>query len=72
VQAAVIAELRSTNASPQARVAELEGRVAELEARLRANSSNSSRPPSSDGLGKGPGSAWPTCWPSAEVAGAEA
>ncbi|HTE66074.1 MAG TPA: DUF6444 domain-containing protein, partial [Candidatus Binatia bacterium] len=54
VQAAVIAELRSTNASLQARVAELEGRVAELEARLRANSSNSSRPPSSDGLGKGP------------------
>jgi transposase len=42
---AVIAEL-------EARVVGLVARIAELEARLRADSSNSSRPPSSDGLRK--------------------
>jgi transposase len=35
-------------------VGRLEARVRELEARLAQNSSNSSRPPSSDGLSKGP------------------
>jgi hypothetical protein len=33
-------------------VAELQAQVADLAARLRQNSKNSSRPPSSDGLGK--------------------
>ncbi len=36
----------------QAEVATLRARVVELEAQLRANSRNSSKPPSSDGLGK--------------------
>ena len=38
----------------QDQVRRLEARVAELEARLAQDSSNSSRPPSSDGLGKAP------------------
>ena len=36
----------------QAQVAELQAVVAELTARVKQNSKNSSRPPSSDGLGK--------------------
>jgi transposase len=59
VQAAVIAELRAANATlaavnaEQARlIATLQARVAELERRLGKDSSNSSKPPSSDGLRK--------------------
>jgi transposase/uncharacterized coiled-coil protein SlyX len=59
VQAAVIAELRAANATlaavnaEQARlIAVLQARVAELERRLGKDSSNSSKPPSSDGLRK--------------------
>ncbi len=61
VQAMVIDQLREANASlvaanaEQARlIAALEARVAELERRLGKDSSNSSRPPSQDGLGKPP------------------
>lgn len=61
VQAMVIDQLREANAglvaanAEQARVIEvLQARVAELERRLGKDSSNSSRPPSSDGLGKPP------------------
>jgi transposase len=43
-----IAELRRIVASQQSIIARLEGRVAELEAKLRQNSSNSGKPPSSD------------------------
>jgi transposase len=51
-QAVVIAELRAANAQ-QARVIEsLQARVAELERQLGRHSGNSSKPPSSDGLGK--------------------
>jgi uncharacterized coiled-coil protein SlyX len=52
VQAAIIAELRAVNATQARVIATLEARVAELECRLGKDSSNSSRPPSSDGLGK--------------------
>jgi transposase/uncharacterized coiled-coil protein SlyX len=59
VQAVVIAELRAANATlaavnaEQARlIAALQARVAELERRLGKDSSNSSKPPSSDGLRK--------------------
>jgi transposase len=55
VQAAVIAELRVANAEQARLIATLQARVAELERRLgkdSSNSSNSSKPPSSDGLGK--------------------
>ena len=37
-----------------ARISRLDAQVLELEARLRAKSSNSSKPPSADGLAKGP------------------
>src|SRR5215207_3278482 len=59
VQAAVIVELRAANSVLRAAVSELEAanaglqaRVTELERRLGKDSSNSSKPPSSDGLGK--------------------
>ena len=47
VQAATIERL-------EARIAEQDAEIAELKRRLAANSRNSSRPPSSDGLGKKP------------------
>jgi uncharacterized coiled-coil protein SlyX len=52
VQAAVIAELRAANADQARLVAALQARVGELECRLGKDSSNSSTPPSSDGLRK--------------------
>jgi transposase len=52
VQAVVIAELRAANAGLVAANAALQARVAELERRLGKDSSNSSKPPFSDGLGK--------------------
>jgi transposase/uncharacterized coiled-coil protein SlyX len=52
VQAAVIAELRAVNAEQARLIAALQARVAELERRLGKDSSNSSKPPSSDGLRK--------------------
>jgi transposase len=52
VQAAIIAELRAVNAAQAQAIAALEARVAELERRLGTDSSNSSKPPSSDGLRK--------------------
>src|SRR6266508_1502105 len=54
VQAMVIDQLREANARLVAANAALAARVAELERRLGKDSSNSSRPPSSDGLGKPP------------------
>jgi transposase len=50
----VIDQLREANARLAAANAALQARVAELERRLGKDSSNSSRPPSSDGLGKPP------------------
>jgi transposase len=50
----VIDQLREANASLVAANAALVARVAELERRLGKDSSNSSRPPSQDGLGKPP------------------
>src|SRR4029450_13417677 len=38
----------------ETRISQLDAQVIELQARLRANSSNSSKPPSADGLAKGP------------------
>src|SRR5215218_9119662 len=52
VQAAVIAELRAVNAEQARLVAALQTRVVELERRLGKGSSNSSKPPSSEGLRK--------------------
>jgi transposase len=59
--AATIARLRAEIvardaiiATLEARISQLDAHVVELEARLRANSSNSSKPPSADGLAKGP------------------
>jgi transposase/uncharacterized coiled-coil protein SlyX len=52
VQATVIAELRAANAEQAGLIATLQARVAELERRLGQDSSNSSKPPSSDGLRK--------------------
>jgi transposase len=52
VQAAVIVELRAVNAEQTRLITTLQARVAELERRLGKDSSNSSMPPSSDGLRK--------------------
>jgi transposase len=59
VQTAIVAELRAANAALRAQVtalevanAALEAQVAELERRLGQDSSNSSKPPSQDGLRK--------------------
>jgi len=58
---ALQSELKEMRAAYDLRIAELETenkalkiRVNELETQLRANSRNSSKPPSSDGLGKAP------------------
>ena len=51
---AVIAALRAENALLRAENAVLTGRPGELERRLGLNSSNSGKPPSSDGLNKLP------------------
>jgi transposase len=50
--ASVIAALRAENATLRAENAALMGRLAQLERRLGLNSSNSGKPPSSDGLKK--------------------
>ena len=50
----LIDQLRKAKARLVAANAALEARVAELQRRLGKDSSNSSRPPSSDGLGKPP------------------
>ena len=52
VQAVIIAALQAANMALRAQVAQLAGRVAELERRLGKDSSNSSKPPSQDGLRK--------------------
>src|SRR4249919_1336644 len=49
---AIIAALREQNAAQQALIAQLQERIADLERRLGLNSSNSGKPPSSDGLKK--------------------
>lgn len=52
--AALVVEQAATIKRLERRVVELEGEVADLKRRLAANSRNSSRPPSSDGLSKAP------------------
>jgi transposase len=47
-----LAELEAENAVLREQVSQLQGRVAELEGRLVKDSHNSSKPPSSDGLGR--------------------
>jgi len=49
---AIIAEQRAVNEAQRKEIAALTARVAELERRLGLNSSNSSKPPSSDGLSR--------------------
>src|SRR6516165_10006706 len=49
---AIIAALREQATAQQALIAQLQARIAELERRLSLNSSNSGKPPSSDGLKK--------------------
>src|SRR5271157_4729892 len=48
----VIEEQRAVIEAPRKEIAALKARIAELERRLGLNSSNSSKPPSSDGLKK--------------------
>jgi transposase len=52
VQAVVIVKLRAANAEQAGLITSLQARVAELERRLGKDSSNSSKPPSADGLAK--------------------
>jgi transposase len=51
---ALILSLQAIVASQQVTIVRLEARIVELEARLAADSTKSNRPPSSDGLSKGP------------------
>jgi transposase len=51
---AIIEALKAENALLRKQLAQQEQRIAELERRLGLNSSNSGKPPSSDGLGKKP------------------
>jgi transposase len=51
-QAEEIARLKAHIARQDVRIAEQDARIAELERQLAANSRNSSKPPSSDGVGK--------------------
>jgi transposase len=51
---ALILSLQAIVASQQATIVRLEARIAQLEAMLAADSTKSNRPPSSDGLKKGP------------------
>src|SRR3954468_11492590 len=50
--AALVAAQERTIAEQEARIVEQDARIAELERQLSASSRNSSRPPSTDGLGK--------------------
>lgn len=50
----LIRELECRYQAQAARIEELEAKIEELEARLKKDSSNSSKPPSSDGLAKRP------------------
>ncbi|WAM19388.1 DUF6444 domain-containing protein [Rhodococcus sp. JS3073] len=52
LQAEEIARLKAHIARQDVRIAEQDARIAELERQLAANARNSSKPPSSDGLGK--------------------
>ena len=52
VLAALVVSLRTELAETRAELGQAQERIAELEARLKQNSRNSSRPPSSEGLGK--------------------
>ena len=47
-----IGELQAQVAAQDARIGELQAQVADLAAQVKLNSRNSSKPPSSDGLGK--------------------
>jgi len=51
---AIIEALKAENALLRKHLAQQAQRIAELERRLGLNSSNSGKPPSSDGLGKKP------------------
>ena len=48
----LVVALRAHIVAQDARIAELDGRIADLERQVAATSRNSSKPPSSDGLGK--------------------
>jgi transposase len=51
-QERLVVQLQVRNAEQEARIAEQDARIAELERQLAAWSQNSSKPPSTDGLGK--------------------